>query len=229
MAAIGEITFRPQGVYHTLTTALRAGHPYHFTVTVYKRVKSCEGQDFEALYTRANEIGRARVQTFTCPTGCAPLDAIEVARIWNCKDNVAWASAKYLVICPAKPETYSHVGRAAGFDRPAMDPPKATFDDVNEVFLTTLTKPVRMTCKVGTARWFSHLFDYTEYDRDSTEYHGETDPLEARAQAAAELASQFGLFDCNPPCRLHIRTKIVGRQRKAEIARLRVKIEVDCS
>jgi len=228
MTSIGETTFVPQGVYRELPTRLRGGYPYHFTVKTYKSVKSCKGLNFEELYARANEIAQVRVKTFECSTECSPLDAVEVARAWNCEGNVAWASVKYLVICPAKQDTYSHLGPATGFDQPAWEPPKASFDNVNEVFLTTLAAPVRMIYSVGAAKR-SRLFDYTEYDRDCAEYQRDPAPFEARAKAAAELASRLELFDCNLPGHLHVRTKIRGRQCKDDLARLRVKIEVDCS
>lgn len=229
MASIGETTFTPQGVYPKLPATLLCGYPYHFTVTVRKSVDSCKGQNFEALYARANEIAQARVKTFECPTECSPLDAVELARAWNCEDDVAWASVKYLVICPTKPDTYNRLGRPGGFDQPASDPPKATFDDVNEVFVTTLTDPVRMICNVGAAKWFSHLFDYTEPDRDCAEHQRDAAPFEARAKAAAELASRLELFDCNLRCHLHVRTAIFGQQCRDDQVRVRVKVEVDCS
>jgi hypothetical protein len=229
MALIGETTFTPQGVYPTPPTTLRCGYPYHFVVTVRRGVDSCKGQNFEALYTRANEIAKARIALFTCPSECSPLDAVEVARAWNCEDSVAWASVKYLAICPTKPDTYNQLGRAAGFGKPASDPPKATFDDVNEVFVTALTDPVRMACNAGAPKWFPHQFDYIEYNRDCTEYQRDSKPFEARAKAAADLAAHMALFDCNLPCHLHARTTLLGQQCKDDYARLRIKIEVDCS
>lgn len=82
-----------------LPDPINCGKWYAITSRAQQQVEQCAGMNYRPLFERAHQLGARLLDQHPCPNGCPTRHSLLEARWWNCRAHVAYAVARFALLC----------------------------------------------------------------------------------------------------------------------------------